>query len=204
MYKNQFEENYDYDLLNGLEQDLSGFLIPESASAAGFGSPASAAGSSSLKTSLKMTEACHHDTKRNSCRECFNEQNALRISQGLEPVAWGIFCKHGINKYTSKCPYPECKITRPYIYKSPPPTYAMHTEQSHQPQEQGFNPESARMFEPPIPSSAQLSDEIKPVNRNLFSQMEKKGGRKSYRKSAKKLKRKYRKSSRKTKPSSRK
>ena len=196
----------DEDLLGGPQQDLTGFLVPESAaSAAGFSSPGSA---------LRARDQCHHDRKRNSCRECWEEYNASRISQGLEPVAFGIFCKHGINKFTKfKCNDPECINTRPYVYKSPTSAMRMRAEQSPHPlYQQGVIPESARMFEPPIPKSAGLSfselqsTEVKPVSRNLFSEleMEQDGGSKSYRKSAKKLKKKSRKSSRKVKRSSRK
>ncbi len=208
------EYNSDEDLLSGPDRDLSGFIIPGSASAAGFGSPSSSGFGSPYS---KVREQCHHSKKRNSCRMCWEENNALRVSQGLEPVSWGIFCKHGINKFTKfRCTDPECTATRPYTYKSPPHTSSvmhMRTEQSPQPSyKQGVIPESARMFEPSIPSSAGLSfselesTEIKPVSRNLLSdmEMEQGGGRKSYRKSAKKLKRKSKKSSRKAKRSSRK
>jgi hypothetical protein len=67
---------------------------------------------------------------------------------------------------------------------------------------QGVIPESARMFEPPIPKSAGLSfspleaSEVNPVNKNLFGtkafyssdegEMREGGGRRKYRKSSKK------------------
>ena len=80
----------------------------------------------------------------------------------------------------------------------------------------GVIPDSARMFEPPIPKSAGLSfsqlevSQVNPVNKNLFGtkafyssdesdegEMRKRGGRRKYRKSSKKSKRKSSKKSKK-------
>jgi len=50
---------------------------------------------------------CEHFKKKNSCRDCYDAAMVYRQSQGLPPIPWGIFCKHGVNKYA--CQEPECK-----------------------------------------------------------------------------------------------
>ena len=196
----------DDDLLSRPQLGLSGFLetpdpelgYPDSAAAAGFGSP-------------RATDICKHGNKSNSCKQCFNEFNEDRKLKGLAPIAWGIFCKHGINKYkpTNKCPYLECNEKRPYTK-----TFAHSAEESQPLYQQGVIPKSAQMFEPPIPNSAGLSfsplevSQVNPVNKNLFGtrafyssdEGEMGGGRrksskKSKRKSSKKSKRKFSKKS---------
>ena len=168
------------------------------APAAGFGSPDSAA-------SAYMILKCKHGLKRNSCSKCFQEHNELRKSFGYAPEAWGIFCKHGHNKYVNKrlakkdpsglgrCGDPECIATKPYEYK--------RVEDLGNPEEQG--------------SSADVPN-VKPFNlfgTKVFYDSDDEdmggGGKKKYRKlrSVKKSKRssrKYRKSSRKYRKSSRK
>ena len=198
------EYTSDDDLLSGPQPDLSGFLVPESASVAGFTSPG-----------LKMKSVCPHGKKRNSCRECFNEHNASRKLQGLEPESWGIFCKHGINKYSSNaCIDPKCNEKRPYTK-----TFVTHSgEEPQSPYQQGVIPDSARMFEPLVPKSAGLSfssleaSEVNPIKKNLFGtrafyssdddEMSQGGGRrkaskKQKKKSAKKSKKKSAKKSKK-------
>jgi len=201
------EYDSDDDLLSGPERDLNGFIIPGqydfgspgSASAVGFGSPGSA--SAVGFGSPRSIDICKHGKRTNSCKKCFNDFNAYRMAQGLQPIAWGIFCKHGINKYkmTNKCPDPECNKRRTdakgiVVGEEPQPTNL-----------QGVIPESARTFEPPVPNSAGLSfsplevSQVLPVKKNLFgtkvfdSSSEEEmggGGRKKYRKSSKKSKRK--------------
>jgi hypothetical protein len=210
------EYKSDDDLL-GEERDLSGFLVPGSSAVAspGFSSPGSAGFGSPGFSSPRATDICKHGNKSNSCKQCFNEFNEDRKLKGLAPIAWGIFCKHGINKYkpTNKCPYIECNEKRPYTK-----TFAHSAEESQPLYQQGVIPDSARMFEPPIPKSAGLSfspleaSQVNPVNRNLFGprvfyssdEGEMGGGRrksskKSKRKSSKKSKRKSSKKAKKLK-----
>ena len=197
------EYKSDDDLL-GEERDLSGFLVPGSpgyaaaspgsASSAGFGSPGSVS---------SQKNRCPHNLRKDTCKQCWKEYNDDRISKGLAPEARGIFCKHGINKFTKKCT--ECNAYS-----------GQDTMQFQQPT--GVIPDSARMFEPPIPKSAGLSfspleaSQINPVNRNLFGprvfyssdEGEMGGGRrksskKSKRKSSKKSKRKSSKNAKKLK-----
>ena len=119
--------------------------------------------------------------KKNSCRDCYDRAMAFRMSRGLPPIPWGIFCKHGVNKYA--CQEPECKESI-RIYES---------QRRPSPPQQAVN----SVF--PDESDAQV-----------FSDHEMGGGSKLYRKSARKFKKKtrsYRKakrSSRKAKRSSRK
>lgn len=193
------EYKSDDDLL-GEERDLSGFLVPGSAgyaaSTPGFSSSGSAQPSFSSPGSVSSQKnRCPHNLRKDTCKQCWKEYNDDRISKGLAPEARGIFCKHGINKFTKKCA--ECNAYS-----------GQDTIQFQQPT--GVIPDSARMFEPPIPKSAGLSfspleaSQINPVNRNLFGPRvfyssdkgEMGGGR---RKSSKKPKRKsYKKSKRKS------
>lgn len=199
------EYKSDDDLL-GEERDLSGFLVPGSASSAGFGSPGfSSPGSAGFGSpgSASSQKRCPHNLRKDTCKQCWKEYNDDRISKGLAPEARGIFCKHGINKFTKKCA--ECNAYS-----------GQDTMQFQQPT--GVIPDSARMFEPPIPKSAGLSfspleaSQINPVNRNLFGprafndsdEGEMGGGRrksskKSKRKSSKKSKRKSSKKAKKLK-----
>jgi hypothetical protein len=204
--------NSDDDLLSGPQLGLSGFLetpgpefgSPGSAAAAGFGSPGSAS---------SQKKRCPHNLRKDACRKCWNQYNADRISKGLAPEAWGIFCKHGINKFTKSCTNPECVEQRgkSIVYTDQEPE-SRGTMQFQQPT--GVIPDSARMFEPPIPRSAGLSfspleaSQVNPVKKNLFgssvfdnSDDEMSGGRRKY---SKKSKRKARKSSRKSKKKARK
>jgi hypothetical protein len=198
------EYKSDDDLL-GEERDLSGFLVPGSASSTpGFSSPGSAQPSfSSPGSASSQKNRCPHNLRKDTCKQCWKEYNDDRISKGLAPEARGIFCKHGINKFTKKCA--ECNAYS-----------GQDTMQFQQPT--GVIPDSARMFEPPIPKSAGLSfspleaSQINPVNRNLFGpkafyssdEGEMGGGRrksskKSKRKSSKKSKRKLSKKAKKLK-----
>jgi len=197
------EYKSDDDLL-GEERDLSGFLVPGSASSTpGFSSPGSAGFGSPGFSSPSQKNRCPHNLRKDTCKQCWKEYNDDRISKGLAPEARGIFCKHGINKFTKKCA--ECNAYS-----------GQDTMQFQQPT--GVIPDSARMFEPPIPKSAGLSfspleaSQINPVNRNLFGprvfyssdEGEMGGGRrksskKSKRKSSKKSKRKSSKKAKKLK-----
>ena len=207
------EYKSDDDLL-GEERDLSGFLVPGSASSTpgfsspgsvaspGFSSPGFAAASPGF-SSPSQKNRCPHNLRKDTCKQCWKEYNDDRISKGLAPEARGIFCKHGINKFTKKCA--ECNAYS-----------GQDTMQFQQPT--GVIPDSARMFEPPIPKSAGLSfspleaSQVNPVNRNLFGpsvfndsdEGEMGGGRrksskKSKRKSSKKSKRKLSKKAKKLK-----
>jgi hypothetical protein len=203
--------NSDDDLLSGPQRGLSGFL---ETSDAGFGSPgsAAAAGFGSPGSASSQKKRCPHNLRKDACRKCWNQYNADRISKGLAPEAWGIFCKHGINKFTKSCTNPECVEQRgkSIVYADQEPE-SRDTMQFQQPT--GVIPDSARMFEPPIPKSAGLSfspleaSQVNPVKKNLFGSSvfdnddEMSGGR---RKSSKKSKRKARKSSKKSKKKARK
>ena len=220
------EYKSDDDLL-GEERDLSGFLVPGSASSAGFGSPGFAAASPGFSSpgfaaaspgfsspgfaaaspgfsSPSQNNRCLHNLRKDACKKCWKEYNDDRISNGFAPEARGIFCKHGINKFTKK----NCAECNAYS--------GQDTMQFQQPT--GVIPDSARMFEPPIPKSAGLSfspleaSQVNPVNRNLFGprvfyssdEGEMGGGRrksskKSKRKSSKKSKRKSSKKAKKLK-----
>ena len=205
------EYNSDDDLLSGPQFGLSGFLDPETASASappGFSSPGSASAAGFGSPSRK--NICPHGRRRDTCKECWKQYNDDRISKGLEPEAFGIFCKHGINKFMkNSCTDPECiKQRRKPVAYSGQESEPRVTMQFLQPT--GVIPSSARMFEPPIPKSAGLSfsrleaSEVTPVTRNLFEtrvfdssddEMREGGGRrksskKSKRKSSKKSKRK--------------
>ena len=182
----------------------AGFASP-AAAAAGFGSPGSAGfGSPSSAASAYMVLKCKHGLKRNSCSKCFQKQNELIESLGYAPKGWGIFCKHGHNKYVNKrlakkdpsglgrCGDPECIATKPYEYKRVEDLEDL--EDLGNPEEQG--------------SSADVPN-VKPFNlfgTKVFYDSDNGdmggGGEKKYRKlrSVKKSKRssrKYRKSSRK-------
>ena len=65
---------------------------------------------------------CEHLKKKNSCRDCYDAAMVYRQSRGLPPIPWGIFCKHGVNKYA--CQEPECKESirtyESYESKRPP------------------------------------------------------------------------------------
>lgn len=184
--------NSDDDLLGGPQRDLSGFLVPEtspgftspgSAAAVGFTSPGSA-------SSQKKRPPCPHGLRKDTCKICWQQYNADRVSKGLEPEARGIFCKHGINKFTTHpCRNPECMEQR----KVPFDLQFTST---------GVIPENARMFEPPVPNSAGLSfselqaSEVKPLHKKLFNDDDDEkmsGGSKSSRKSYKKTVRKAKK-----------
>lgn len=214
--------------LKGPQADLTGFLVPDSSddegayASPGFMSPGSAAaqpsfmspGSASAQPSFmspgsasSQKNRCPHNLRKDTCKQCWKEYNDDRISKGLAPEARGIFCKHGINKFTKKCA--ECNASS-----------GEDTMQFQQPT--GVIDDSARTFYPPIPNSAGLSfsplevSQVTPVNKNLFGtrayysndEGEMSGGRRKYRKSSKKSKRKSskkskRKSSRKAKKSAR-
>ena len=215
--------NSEDDLLSGPQRGLSGFL---ETSDAGFGSPvsAAAAGFGSPGSASSQKKRCPHNLRKDACRKCWSEYNADRISKGLAPEAWGIFCKHGINKFTKSCTNPECVEQRgkSIVYTSQEPEPRV-TSQFQQPT--GVIPDSARMFEPPIPKSAGLSfsplevSQVNPVKKNLsyndsddemgggrrkYSKKSKSKARKSSKKSSRKSSRKARKSSRKARKSSRK
>ena len=209
--------NSEDDLLSGPQRGLSGFLETSDAGfgSPGFGSPgsAAAAGFGSPGSASSQKKRCPHNLRKDACRKCWNQYNADRISKGLAPEAWGIFCKHGINKFTKSCTNPECVEQRgkSIVYTDQEPE-SRGTMQFQQPT--GVIPDSARMFEPPIPRSAGLSfspleaSQVNPVKKNLFgssvfdnSDDEMSGGR---RKSSKKSKRKARKSSKKSKKKARK
>lgn len=189
--------DYEYDF-EGPQPGLTGFLEPDDV---GFGSPGSAS---------SQKKMCPHGLRKGTCRDCFNQHNADRVSKGLKPEAWGTFCKHGISKWTRvRCTDPECVKNRELPFDPQfKPT--------------GYIPDSDRMFEPPVPKSAGLSfsnleaSEINPVRRDLSkmfgydSDDEMKGGnrrsskklkrrssKKLKKRSSKKLKKKARKSSRK-------
>lgn len=206
------EYNSDDDLLSGPQLGLSGFLDPETASASasapsGFSSPGSASAASfgSPGSASSRKNICPHGRRRDTCKECWKQYNDDRISKGLEPEAFGIFCKHGINKFMkNSCTDPECiKQRRKPVAYSGQESEPRVTMQFLQPT--GVIPSSARTFEPPIPKSAGLSfsrleaSEVTPVTRNLFEtrvfdssddEMRERGGRRKYRKSSKKSKRK--------------
>lgn len=174
---------------------------PSSASTASSATPAFSSPPPPSSAAAYMTLICKHGLKRNSCSECFKEYNEKRKSFGYdESVAWGIFCKHGRNKFLNKryakkdpsglgpCGDPECITTKPYEYQT------KRIEHLGNPQEQGEV------------SSASLGlPSLKPLN--LFGirgdeGMEKKGGKIKYKrrmsfKKNKRSSRKYRKSSRK-------
>lgn len=190
--------DYEYDF-EGPQPGLTGFLEPDdvgfgspvssSAATAGFGSPASASASSagfgSPGSASSQKKMCPHGVRKGTCRDCFNQYNADRVSKGLEPEAWGTFCKHGISKFTRiPCTDPECMKKRELPFDPQfKPT--------------GYIRDSDRMFEPPVPNSAGLSfsnleaSEINPVRRDLSKMFESsddemRGGK---RRSSKKLKR---------------
>ena len=183
---------------------------PGSAASSAPGSAASSApGSAASSAPAYMILKCKHGLKRNSCSQCFKEHNELRKSFGYAPEAWGIFCKHGRNKYVNKrlakkdphglgpCGDPECIATKSYEYQQQRLEYAGNPEQQ-------------------VPSASLPS--LKPMNlfetKVFYSSDEDEmggGGRgkRKYRKSrsikkSKKLSRKARKSSRKARKSSRK
>jgi hypothetical protein len=214
------EYKSDDDLLSGPQLGLSGFLDPETAYASappGFSSPGSASAASFGSPSRK--NICPHGRRKDTCKECWKQYNDDRISKGLEPEAFGIFCKHGINKFMkNSCTNPECIKQRgkliAYAGQESEPRVTMQFLQPT-----GVIPDSARMFEPPIPKSAGLSfspleaSQVNPVTRNLFEtrvfdssddEMREGGGRrksskKSKRKSSKKSKRKLSKKAKKLK-----
>ena len=171
-----------------------GFMSPSYAAASpGFSSPSYAAASPGFMSpgsASSQKNRCLHNLRKDTCKKCWKEYNDDRISKGFAPEARGIFCKHGINKFTKK----KCAECNAYS--------GQDTMQFQQPT--GVIPDSARMFEPPIPKSAGLSfspleaSQVNPVNKNLFGprvfyssdEGEMGGGRRKYRKSSKKSKRK--------------
>ena len=210
--------------LKGPQADLTGFLVPDSSDDEGayappgfmspsyaaaqpsFSSPGSAAqpSFSSPGSASSQKNRCPHNLRKDTCKQCWKEYNDDRISKGLAPEARGIFCKHGINKFTKKCA--ECNAYS-----------GEDTMQFQQPT--GVIHDSARTFYPPIPNSAGLSfsplevSQVNPVNKNLFGTRayyssdegemggrRRKSSKKSKRKSSKKSKQK---SSRKAKKSTR-
>lgn len=205
--------NSDDDLLGGPQRDLSGFLVPETspgftspgtAAAVGFTSPGTAASvgftspgtaaavgftSPGSTSSQKKRPPCPHGLRKDTCKTCWQQYNDDRVLKGLAPEARGIFCKHGINKFTTHpCRNPECMEQRkvPFDLQFTPT---------------GVIPENARMFEPPVPNSAGLSfselqaSEVKPLHKKLFDDDDEKmsGGSKISRKSYKKTVRKSKK-----------
>ena len=170
-----------------------GFVSPGSAAASpGFSSPSYAAASPGFMSpgsASSQKNRCPHNLRKDTCKQCWILYNDDRISKGLAPEARGIFCKHGINKFTKKCA--ECNAYS-----------GEDTMQFQQPT--GVIDDSARTFYPPIPNSAGLSfsplevSQVNPVNKNLFGTRayysnddgEMGGGRRKYRKSSNKSKRK--------------
>ena len=191
IYNKMSGYNSDDDLLGGPQRDLSGFLVPETsprftspgtAAAVGFTSPGST-------SSQKKRPPCPHGRRKDTCKTCWQQYNDDRVLKGLAPEARGIFCKHGINKFTTHpCRNPECMEQRkvPFDLQFTPT---------------GVIPENARMFEPPVPNSAGLSfselqaSEVKPLHKKLFDDDDEKmsGGSKISRKSYKKTVRKSKK-----------
>lgn len=126
--------------LDAEDVDDSIVYTPSSASAAS-SAPGSATPGSAVSPAYMILK-CKHGLKRNSCSQCFKEHNELRKSLGYsEPEAWGIFCKHGRNKYVNKrlakkdpsglgpCGDPECIATKPYEYQQQRLEYAANPEQ---------------------------------------------------------------------------
>jgi hypothetical protein len=176
--------NSDEDLLSGPQRDLSGFLVPENSSE--FTSHESA-------SSQKKRPPCIHGLRKDTCKTCWHQYNADRVSKGLEPEARGIFCKHGINKFTiHPCMNPECMEKRKKNVE--------YVGESLFQQPSGVIPDSARMFYPSIPNSAGLSFselkayEVKPTNKKLFhddEEIDNRGGkvsRKAHKKTVRKVK----------------
>jgi len=129
---------------------------------------------------------CEHFKKKNSCRTCYDAAMAYRQLQGLPPISWGIFCKHGLNRHDT-CENLECK--EGIKSKS-----GRDTNPLQQPQQAVSRFEQspfASVF--PHESGAQVFAD--PNDDDVLSMG---GGSKSYRKSAKKLKKKAKRSSRKT------
>ena len=210
--------DYDSDtnlLDDGGERNLTGFLAPpplisagvgSPAPAASFGSPAPAANFVSPAPAANFVSAskirtkiiCPHDSKRpDACKLCWLSR------QGQGPTAFGIYCKHGINKYTGQCESPECNVTRDYTTRQ---VFTHRGDEAQPPFREGVIPRDAEMFEPPIPIIPEPQLQFQP-NQNPIKMdgdgMD--GGRKKYRNSAKKSSKKSKKkSSRKARKSSRK
>jgi hypothetical protein len=218
------------------ERDFNGFLVPprSSPASAELGSPASAASSafgssgSAASGGLNMLNKCtrhitnpHKLITRNTCRGCFKEHNEERTAQGLGPGPFGVFCKHGINKFTTnKCTDPECMAIarRDYVKKNLSLTPFL-TGDPKAGLINRFGEESP--FAPVLPGETRVglthvpareadvlqqdfSGVFNPNHESTDSGFSMGGGRKSYRKSYRSLNKKARKSSRKAKRSSRK
>jgi hypothetical protein len=183
----------------------AGFASP-AAAAAGFASPGSAA-------SAYMALKCNHGLKRNSCSKCFQTQNELRESLGDAPKGWGIFCRHGFNKYVNKalakkdpsglgrCGDPECIATKPYKRVE----HLEDLEDLGDPEEQGSSADvpNVNLFGTKVfydSDNEDMGRGGKKKYRKLRSVKKSKRSSRKYRKSS----RKYRKSSRKYRKSSRK
>ena len=200
--------DYDSDtnlLDDGGERNLTGFLAPPPLISAGVGSPASAANFVSpaspgfgSASKIRTKIICPHGSKRpDACKLCWLSR------QGQGPTAFGIYCKHGINKYTVQCESPECNVTRDYTTRQ---VFTHRGDEAQPPFREGVIPRDAEMFEPPIPTIPEPQLQFQP-NQNPIKMdgdgMD--GGRKKYRKSAKKSSKKSKKkSSRKVRKSSRK
>jgi hypothetical protein len=181
--------------------------LPSSAAAAGFGSPRSAAGFGS-PTATGSPNTCQHGRRKDTCKECW------QLKQVNGPTAYGIYCKHGLNRHDNKqkgilCRDPECDETRGYT----PREYVKHKASVQPPYtQQGVI--KTQTSEPPIPNSVGFSQftAATPVRRhNLFGtkvfdnsddENGMFGGRKKYRKSKRKVRKSSRKSKRKVKKSS--
>ena len=227
----------DRNLLDDQEErDFNGFLVPprSSPASAGFGSPASAASSafgssgSAASGGLNMLSKCtRHITNpnklitRNTCRGCFKEHNEERIAQGLVPGPFGVFCKHGINKFTTnKCTDPECMAIarRDYVKKNlsltpfltgDPKAGLINRFGEESPFAPVFSHETrVGLTHGPASESDVLQQEfsglLNPSRKSTDSGFSMGGGNKSYRKSSRNLNRKAKRSSRKAKRSSRK
>lgn len=199
----------DYDSDTNLldeDRDLTKFLAPPPLISAGVGSPASAANfvspapaaSFGSASKIRTKIICPHGSKRpDACKLCWLSR------QGQGPTAFGIYCKHGINKYTGQCESPECNVTRDYTTRQ---VFTHRGDEAQPPFREGVIPRDAEMFEPPIPTIPEPQLQFQP-NQNPIKMdgdgMD--GGRKKYRKSAKKSSKKSKKkSSRKARKSSRK